>query len=185
MRYSQNILIKNADTSYTKLLTDIKEVQCADGKLYVSPVMDCFSGEILSVEMHDNMKKDLCIQTIENLCKTCCIEAGVILRSDRVSQYTSEAFGQKLRKNGIIQSLSGTGNCFDNARMESFFATLKKEKLYRIATYKMTREQVKTVIFRYIFVYYNNISIYTRDPKGMPPVKYRKWATETASKPEA
>ena len=114
MRYSQNILINNADTPYTKLLTDITEVQCADGKLYVSPVMDCFSGEILSVKMHDNMKKELCIQTIENLCKTCCIEAGVILHSDRVSQYTSEAFGQKLRKNAIIQSLNGTGHCFSH-----------------------------------------------------------------------
>ena len=174
-----------ADSPYTKLLTDITEVKCVDGKLYVSPVMDCFSGEIMTVEMRDNMKKELCIQTIENLCKTCCLADGVILHSDRGSQYTSEAFRQELSKNGIIQSLSGTGHCFDNARMESFFATLKKEKLYRIPTYKMTRDQVKNIIFRYILVYYNNIRIYTRNPKGMSPVKYRKWATETASKPAA
>ena len=75
----------------------------------------------------------------------------------------------------IVQSLSGTGHCFDNARMESFFATLKKEKIYQIAAYKLPREQVKTIIFRYIFIYYNRVRIYTRNPLGLPPVKYREW----------
>ena len=55
----------------------------------------------------------------------------------------------------LIQSLSGTAHCYDNARMESFFATLKKEKLYQLPTYRMKREEVKTAIFRYIFGYYN------------------------------
>ncbi|NLK39655.1 MAG: DDE-type integrase/transposase/recombinase [Clostridiales bacterium] len=53
----------------------------------------------------------------------------VILHSDRGCQYTSDVFKAELVKHGITQSLSGTGHCFDNARMESFFATLKKEKL--------------------------------------------------------
>ena len=81
---------------------------------------------------------------------------GAILHSDRGCQYTSYAFRRELVTNGPIQSLSGTAHCYDNARMESFFATLKKEKLYQIPTYKMKREEVKTVIFRYIFGYYNN-----------------------------
>ena len=76
----------------------------------------------------------------------------------------------------LIQSLSGTGHCFDNARMESFFATLKKEKIYQIAAYKLPREQVKTIIFRYVFIYYNRVRIYTRNPLGLPPAKYREWA---------
>lgn len=63
---------------------------------------------------------------------------------------------------------------YDNARMESFFATLKKEKLYRIPIYKMTREEVKTVIFRYIFGYYNTQRINSFNPGGLPPVAYRK-----------
>ena len=75
----------------------------------------------------------------------------------------------------MVQSLSGTGHCFDNARMESFFATLKKEKIYQIAAYKLPREQVKTIIFRYVFIYYNRVRIYTRNPLGLPPVKYREW----------
>jgi len=64
----------------------------------------------------------------------------------------------------------------DNARMESFFATLKKEKIYRMATYKLPREQVRTIIFRYVFVYYNRIRIYSRNPLELPPVRYREWA---------
>ena len=74
------------------------------------------------------------------------------------------------------EKLSGTGHCFDNARMESFFATLKKEKIYQIAAYKLPREQVKTIIFRYIFIYYNRVRVYTRNPLGLPPVRYREWA---------
>lgn len=73
------------------------------------------------------------------------------------------------------QSLSGIGHCFDNARMESFFATLKKEKIYQIAAYKLPREQVKTIIFRYVFIYYNRVRIYMRNPLGLPPAKYREW----------
>ena len=56
--------------------------------------------------------------------------------------------------------------------MESFFATLKKEKIYQIAAYKLPREQVKTIIFRYIFIYYNRVRIYTRNPLGLPPARY-------------
>ncbi|MBQ9078402.1 MAG: DDE-type integrase/transposase/recombinase, partial [Ruminococcus sp.] len=67
-----------------------------------------------------------------------------VLHSDRGCQYTSYAFRRELVTNGLIQSLSGTAHCYDNARMESFFATLKKEKLYQIPTYRMKREEVKT-----------------------------------------
>ena len=74
----------------------------------------------------------------------------------------------------MIQSLSGTGHCYDNARMESFFATLKKEKLYQIPTHRMTRAEVKTVIFRYIFGYYNTQRINSFNPGGVPPTAYRE-----------
>lgn len=165
----------SADAPMKKLLTDITEIQCADGKLYVSPIMDCFNGEIVALEMRENMKKELCIDTVKQLKSICPNLEGVILHSDRGSQYTSEAFRKELNKNGMIQSLSGTGHCFDNARMESFFATLKKEKIYQIAAYRLTREQVKSIIFRYVYVYYNRLRIYTRNPMGLPPVAYREW----------
>ena len=133
----ENIIKRDfsAEAPMKKLLTDITEIQCLDGKLYVSPVMDCFSGEIVALEMRDNMKKELCIDTVRQLKANCPNLKGAILHSDRGSQYTSEAFREELKKNGMIQSLSGTGHCFDNARMESFFATLKKEKIYQIAAY--------------------------------------------------
>lgn len=163
-----------ADAPMKKLLTDITEIQCADGKLYVSPILDCFNGEIVALEMRENMKKELCIDTLKQLRNLFPDIKGTILHSDRGSQYTSEAFRKQMNEYGMIQSLSGTGHCFDNARMESFFATLKKEKIYRIAAYKLSREKVKTIIFRYVFTYYNRIRIYTGNPDGLPPVKYRE-----------
>jgi len=156
-----------------KLLTDITEVQCADGKLYVSPVLDCYNGEIVALEMRDNMKKELCIDTVRQLLQKHGRLEGTILHSDRGCQYTSYAFRRSLVSAGLIQSLSGTAHCYDNARMESFFATLKKEKLYQLPTYRMKREEVKTVIFRYIFGYYNTQRINSFNAGGLPPVALR------------
>ena len=166
-----------AEKPLQKLLSDITEIQCYDGKLYVSAVLDCYNGEILSVAMDSNMKKELCIRTVKELELQYGRKlTGAIFHSDRGSQYTSEAFRLALKEAGLVQSLSGTGHCFDNARMESFFATLKKEKIYRVSAYKLTRDQVKSIIFRYIFVYYNRIRISSVNPGGMPPVAYREWA---------
>ena len=171
----ENLIKRNftADAPLKKLLTDITEVQCADGKLYVSPILDCFNGEIVALEMHDNMKKELCIDTIKQLREKYGRLEGAILHSDRGCQYTSYAFRSELVTAGLIQSLSGTAHCYDNARMESFFATLKKEKLYQIPTYKMKREEVKTIIFRYIFGYYNTQRINSFNEGGLPPVALR------------
>lgn len=92
-----------------------------------------FNGESVALEMRDNMKKELCIDTVKQLkLKYGKQIGGAIIHSDRSSQYTSEGFREELAKAGLIQSLSGVNHCYDNARMESFFATLKKEKLYRM-----------------------------------------------------
>ena len=162
-----------SDQPYQKLLTDISQIPCHDGKLYISPIMDCFNGEIISLVMRSNMRKELCIDTFNAAAKRFPIN-GAILHSDRGSQYTSEAFRKTLSNAGVLQSLSGVNHCFDNARMESFFATLKKELLYRIPTYKMKMYEVKAIIFRYVFVYYNRIRIYTSNPDGLPPAAYRR-----------
>lgn len=131
--------------------------------------------------MDSNMKKELCIRTVTELALQYGKKIrGAIFHSDRGSQYTSEAFRSALREAGLVQSLSGTGHCFDNARMESFFATLKKEKIYRISAYKLTRDQMKSIIFRYIFVYYNRIRISSVNLGGLSPVAYRKWAKVNA-----
>lgn len=96
----------------------------------------------------------------------------MILHSDRGSQYTSAMLRECLKRHGAIQSMSGTGRCYDNARMESFFATLKKEKLYKMDTTKMTTDEVKSVIYRYIN-YYNLRRIYTTNG-GFPPMEKRR-----------
>ena len=73
----------------------------------------------------------------------------------------------------MIRSLSGVAHCCDNARMESFFAALKKELLYRIPTYRMTTDEVKTLVFRYVFIYYNQYRVYTSNQGGLPPAAFR------------
>ena len=176
----ENLIKRNfsSEEPLKKVLSDITEIQCSDGKLYVSAVLDCFNGEILALATDNNMKKELCISTVNQMKEMYGNRlTGTIFHSDRGSQYTSEAFRNALKDSGMVQSLSGTGHCFDNARMESFFATLKKEKIYRIAAYRLTRKEVKTIIFRYIFIYYNRIRVYTSNPYGLSPVRYREWVT--------
>ena len=169
----------SADKPYTKLLTDISQIQCIDGKLYISPILDCFNGEILSLIMRDNMKKELCIDTLKAAGMRYPIN-GATLHHDRGSQYTSDEFRSLLKSNNIQQSLSGVNHCYDNARMESFFATLKKELLYRIPTYRMKMAEVKSWIFRYVFTYYNTVRIYTANPDGLPPAALRRALADEA-----
>ncbi len=175
----ENLIKQNftAEEPYTKLLTDITEIQCKDGKLYVSPILDCYDGEILSLAMDNNMKKELVIRMLNSAAERYPIR-NAILHDDRGSQYTSEAFKKRLKELGITHSLSGVAHCYDNARMESFFATLKKELIYRLPVYRMTMEQVKSLVFRYVFVYYNQIRVYTSNPGGLPPSVYRRLTAE-------
>ena len=106
----------------------------------------------------------------------------MIFHSDRGTQFTSRRFREALKSRNAIQSMSGTGRCYDNARMESFFATLKKEKLYKIRTELMPRETVKSIIFRWIFLYYNRKRVYTTNAGGYPPdVKRRMYDASTGA----
>lgn len=172
---SENLIQRDftAEAPNQKWLSDITEVQCSDGKLYAAAVLDCFNGEIVGLALDDNMRKELCIQAFENACKNRNAR-GMIFHSDRGSQFTSRAFRESLSKYGTIQSMSGTGRCYDNARMESFFATLKKEKLYRMRTERYPMAYIQTVIFRFVMVYYNRQRIYTSNPGGWPPAVYRE-----------
>ena len=164
-----------AEAPNQKWLTDITQIQCLDGKLYLAAVLDCYNGEIVSLAMDNNMKKELCIRAFRSACQAQGAY-GMILHSDRGSQFTSAAFRKVLAQYGAVQSMSGTGRCYDNARMESFFATLKKERLYRIRTEQMPMAQVKSIVFRYIMTYY-----YTANPGGLPPAMYRQAARGLAA----
>ncbi|MEA4992590.1 MAG: IS3 family transposase [Oscillibacter sp.] len=163
-----------------KWLTDITQIPCMDGKLYIAAVLDCYNGEIVGLAMDDNMKKKLCIRAFRNACQSCGT-SGMILHGDRDSQFTSAGFQGVLAQYEAIQSMSGTGRCYDNARMESFFATLKKEKLYQLKTEKMPMAQVKSMVFRYIMTYYNRVRVYTSNPGGLPSAMYRQAARGLAA----
>ena len=161
-----------AEKPNEKWLTDITEIPCSDGKLYLAPILDCYDGGILSFKMDTNMKAELCVAAFEAACQATSAR-GMILHSDRGSQYTSSMFRKALANHGALQSMSGVGRCYDNARMESFFATLKKEKLYQMDTTKLTSNEVKTIVFRYIY-YYNLRRIYSTN-FGWPPLVYRQF----------
>ena len=172
---SENLLARDfhSDEPGKKLLTDITEIQCCDGKLYLAAVLDCFNGEIVGMAMADNMKAELCVSAFENACKGFGYRK-MLLHSDRGSQFTSWVFRQALRRYDAVQSMSSTGRCYDNARMESFFATLKKELIYRMGSEHFPRRQVQSAVFRYINGYYNLRRIYTPNPHGLPPARYRE-----------
>lgn len=178
--WSQNIIKQDfsAQEPLRKLLTDITQIPCKDGKLYVSPLLDCYNGEIIALAMDTNMKKELCIKTITEAYKNFDIKDGVIIHSDAGSQYTSSEYKKTLGQLHAVQSMSGVGKCWDNARMESWFATLKKEKIYQLDTTKLTVKEVKTIVWRYTFAYYNTKRVTTVNPDGLPPLVYRKTAAK-------
>lgn len=118
------------------------------------------------------MKQELCIDSVKALNRYPI--KGTILHGDRGSQYTSGGSRETPEKMGIQQSLSSVAHCCDNGRMESFFATLKKELLYRISTYRMTMEQIKTRVFRYVFTCYNQMRVYASNSDALPPAVYRR-----------
>ena len=127
----QENLIKrdfHADRPGEKFLTDITEIQCSDGKLYVSPIMDCFSGEIVALEMRDNMKKELCIDTVRQLSRKGLITAGAIFHSDRGSQYTSELSGRNWLHPGLRRVSAEQGIALIMPEWRAFSLRSKKKR---------------------------------------------------------
>ena len=179
---SDNLLNRDfsADAPCEKLVSDITQLPTADGNLYISGVFDCFDNCCLGLSMDDNMKTPLVIQSLASAHSLHGIR-GAIFHTDRGSQYTSDAFRDLLEQYEMKQSLSGVDHCYDNARMESFFATLKKELIYRLPVYRMTIDEVKAWIFQYVFGYYNRIRVTTVNPGGWPPSVYREMYMHTVA----
>ena len=138
----------------TAWVSDITYIETREGWLYLACILDLYSRKVVGWSMSERMKSDLVITALEMGLRQRCPEAGALLHhSDRGSQYASGAFRKLLAAHGITCSMSGTGNCYDNAAMESFFATLKKELVYQ-ENYA-TREAARQSIFEYIEVFYN------------------------------
>lgn len=158
-----------------KCVTDITEIKASDGKLYVSAIFDCFDVSILGLAMADNMRAELCTETLRSAYMAYPGIRGCILHSDRGSQYTSEDYRNAIEKYGIRQSMnSAGGRCHDNARCESMWARMKEELLYgRYDTENMTIEELKTLIWRYFMGYWNNRRICSTNG-GLPPAEKRR-----------
>ena len=157
-----------AEKPLEKCITDMTEIKAADGKLYISAIVDCYDLSVLGLAMDTNMKATLCEQTLENAVKAYPQLRGAIIHSDRGSQYTSELYRNAVRKYNIRQSMNSSGGrCHDNARF-------KEELLYgRYDTTKLTIEQLKTLVWRYFISYWNNRRICSANG-GLPPMVKRQ-----------
>ena len=137
-----------------KWLADITYVPTGEGWLYLAAVLDTFSRRIVGWSMADHMEVDLVADAL-NMALVHRRPAGAKLlhHSDRGSQYASDDYQHLLQRHGITVSMSGRGDCYDNAMMESFWATLKCELVHQQRY--ATRMQARQAIFEYIEVFYN------------------------------
>lgn len=132
---------------------DITYVSSDEGTLYVAAVIDCCSRRIVGWAMADHLRAELCLDALDMAIQQRCPPPGLLHHSDRGVQYASQAYRAFLQRHGLVASMSRTGNCYDNALMESFFGTLKTELVYH--EHYATREQARRSIFEYIEVFYN------------------------------
>jgi len=130
-------------------------VHTDEGWLYVAGVKDLFSREVVGYAMSSMMTRELVCTALMKAVKARRPRAGLILHSDRGSQYCSANYRHMVKQFGMIQSMSRKGNCFDNAPMESFWGTLKVELVHH-RRYE-TRVQAVQEITEYIEIFYNRI----------------------------
>ena len=135
-------------------VSDITYIPTGEGWLYLAAEMDLFSRRIVGWDAREHMERSLVIGALENaVAASSGPLRGLLHHSDQGSQYASHDFGAALGALGIESSMSRRGNCYDNAAMESFWATLKAECFDReIPT---TRRQARSMIFDYIETFYN------------------------------
>lgn len=137
----------------TKWATDITYIRTGEGWLYLSVVLDLFSRRVVGWSMQNHMEQSLVASALQMAVKGRQPAPGLICHSDRGSQYASKDYQAALKESGIVCSMSRKGNCWDNAPSESFFATLKKELVYRNGF--DTVQQATSKIFNWIEVWYN------------------------------
>lgn len=160
-------------TPGTKVFTDITEMGCSDGKLYFCGVLDAFDGAQVGYSMAEHMRAELCTAALMNAKRRYGLAKDCIVHSDRGSQFTSHLYRETLLGHGLRQSMGRTGCCYDNARAESFFATLKKELIYKLPLSRMTKKEVRAKIFAWIEGYYNKKRRNTANAGNLPPLKKR------------
>ncbi len=171
---AENILNREfrADKPNQKWVTDVTEFRLFGQKLYLSPILDLYSGDIVTYTLSDRPNLLLVTTMLEQALSKIPDNSNLLLHSDQGWHYRHKQYVQMLQDKGIRQSMSRKGNCYDNAVMENFFGCLKSELLYLQEFESM--EHFKQELIEYID-YYNNRRIKAR-LKGLPPVLHRQQA---------
>ena len=149
---SANLLI-NGNKNDRVWASDITFIPTRQGWMYVSAIMDIGTRKIIGLSIKDRLTQDLTTDALMQAVKRQRPSKGLIHHSDRGKQYASYAYQKLLKKYGIRSSMSRSGNCYDNAYIESFWGTLKKELVF--GQKYQTRKDARLSIFEYIEVFYN------------------------------
>ncbi len=163
--------------------SDITYIRTWEGWLYLATVIDVASRRVVGWAMADHMRTELVAGALRMAIDHRAPSAGLIFHSDRGCQYTSGEFGALLDGNGIRQSLSRPGQCWDNAVAESFFATLKTELVHLHAW--PTRAGARNAIFEFIEVFYNRQRLHSALGYQSPDDYERRRARLDATTEEA
>jgi transposase InsO family protein len=134
-------------------LADITYVHTNEGWLYLAAVLDLFDRKIIGWSMGITLERKLVCDALKSAVANRTPKVGLIHHSDRGSQYASDEFQALLREHNILCSMSRTGDCWDNAPMESFFGSLKNELIHRCSF--PSRASARQKIFEYVEVFYN------------------------------
>ena len=170
-KIAPNILERDfkAEAPNEKWATDITEFALYGTKLYLSPILDLYNGEIISYSISARPILDQVMEMLDKAFEKIPDSTNLIFHSDQGCQYQHKRYQNRLKNKGIRQSMSRKGNCLDNSVMENFFGLLKSELLYLREFSSM--EEFHIELEKYID-YYNNRRIKSK-LKGLSPVQYR------------
>lgn len=135
------------------LAGDITYLRLGVGHVYLCVVLDLFNREVVGWAIGQSLETALVLRAMESAMHVVGPDAEIIFHSDRGSQYASRAYRKFLKNKNIKPSMSRSGNCYDNAYVESWFSSLKKEWIYR-SSYS-TLDQLTALVFEYIEIWYN------------------------------
>lgn len=170
-RIAPNIINRDfaASAPNRKWATDVTQINIGSEKLYLSPILDMFNGEIISYNISRSPNLEQIYDMLDKaFARFDCLD-GLILHYDQGWQYQHYGYRRRLEEHGIIQSMSRKGNCLDNAMAENFFGIMKTELLY---TENFESAEAFTKALEEYIDYYNNNRIKSR-LKGKSPVQYR------------
>lgn len=177
-KIAPNLLERNfeAEKPNQKWVTDVTEFSLFGQKLYLSPILDLCSRDIVSYTIYEHPVLNMVTEMVEKAFRQIPDNTKLILHSDQGFHYQHKRYQQRLKAKGVQQSMSRKGNCLDNAVIENFFGLLKSELLYLQQFESM--EHFKAELIEYMD-YYNNRRIKAK-LKGLPPAIHRQQALAAA-----